>query len=98
MLNQIRIPPIFKAIRQSIQQFKPSIGSLQQQRPGIRTDPSAIEGRHYATLLNTRKFQLLRATLCLHRDTPVGVVNSFWYNKFLSLTGPMHLFTVRYPG
>jgi hypothetical protein len=68
MLDQIRIAPILKALRQPLEQSRSPIGLLQQQRPSIRTDPSAIERCHHPTLLDTRKLQLLRATLCRHRD------------------------------
>jgi hypothetical protein len=46
------------------------IGGAQQHRPGLRGHRPTVERRHYLPPFDGCKTKQIRATLCLHRDSP----------------------------
>ncbi len=68
------------------------------QRAGIRGDRPAVEPGGHDTAGNLSKFELLRATLCRHRGTPLLREIPFLQKNFRRSRAPMHLPRVRNRG
>ena len=64
-----------------------SIGGAQQHRTGLRGHPPAVERRHHRPPFNWCKAKQIRATLCLHRESPASETNRS-RNTIFSDPGP----------
>src|SRR5438034_7966481 len=64
-----------------------SIGGAQQHRTGLRGHPPAVKRRHHRPPFNWCKAKQIRATLCLHRDSPASETNRS-RNTIFSDPGP----------
>src|SRR5208282_4494696 len=82
MLDIARVAPVAEALREPTDQPQAAINLAQQQATRVRGDVAAIEAGHHRTPINRFKFKQLRATLCLHRGTPLDPVKSCSQNNF----------------
>lgn len=75
VLDQLRIAPIDKAPRQSIDQTNRGIALAEQQRPSIRADRPPIKGRDHPAKFHARKLQLFGVSLRRHRTLGWLMIN-----------------------
>ena len=68
--HQIGITVIVKAAGKALDQPDLLVGSAEQHRPGLRGHRAAVKRGHYFVPFNRCKTEQIRATLCLHRDSP----------------------------
>ena len=67
------------------------VGGAEQQRAGIRSHRAAVKRGHYRAPCDRYKAKQIRATLCLHRDSPCSCDKPFSQHDFLRSRAPMHL-------
>jgi hypothetical protein len=77
VLHQPCLALIPEALTQSVDQPYGLIHPAQQQCPGIRAHRPAIKRHHHPATFHAGKLKLFSATLCRHRNSPVGGCNPF---------------------
>lgn len=98
MLNITRVTPVAETPGEPTDQPQTAINLAQQQPTRVRSDIAAVEPGHHRTPINRFKFKQLRATVCLHRGTPLDPVKSCSQNHFARFAAPMHHLGLRNPG
>ena len=70
VLDQLRRAVVPEAVGKPRDQPDRPVGGAEQQRPGIRGHPAAVEPGHHRAPFDACKAKQIRATLCLHRAPP----------------------------
>jgi hypothetical protein len=70
VLDQLLRPAVGKAPGKSIDHPDRPVGRPQQQPAGIRGDLATVKAGDHRTSFDACKAEQIRATLCLHRDSP----------------------------
>ena len=70
VLDEIGRPVIGETTGKALDQPELSIGGPEQHCTGLRGHPTTVEGCHHRPPFNWCKAKQIRATLCLHRDSP----------------------------
>jgi hypothetical protein len=68
--DQVSRPVIGEAARKTLDHSDLPIGGAEQHRPGLRGHRATVKRRHHRPPFNACKAKQIRATLCLHRDSP----------------------------
>jgi hypothetical protein len=71
MLDQSRMATIHEAAGKAADQSDRPVRQTQQQPAGIRSDRPTVKAGHNSELFYSSKIKPFRATLCLHRGTPL---------------------------
>ena len=70
VLDQLLAARVAEAGGKAIDETDRPIGRAEQQRPGVRSDASAVESRHHQTAFDRYKSKQIRDTVRLHRGAP----------------------------
>jgi hypothetical protein len=70
VLDQIGITVIGEAVGKPLDQPDLLIGGAEQHRPGLRSHRAAVKRGDHLAPFDGCKPKQIRATLCLHRDSP----------------------------
>jgi hypothetical protein len=84
--------------REPPHQIDRPIGRAEQQRPGVRGDLAAVEGRDHLATPDHFIPEQVAATLCRHRGAPLRRPNCLSQKSYRRFRAPMHLSLVRNPG
>jgi len=68
--HQLGRAMIGEAAGKALDQSDLPIGGAEQHRSGLRGHRAAVKGRYHLATFNGCKAEQIRATLCLHRDSP----------------------------
>jgi hypothetical protein len=85
--HQVGRTVIGKAAGKALDQSDLPIGGAKQYRPGLRGHRPTVKRRHHLAPFNRCKAKQIRATLCLHRDSPAPEINRLC-NSIFSDPGP----------
>ena len=75
VLDQLRRAVVGEAAGKTLDQPDRPIGGAEQHRPGIRGHPAAVKPGHHRAPFHACKAKQIRATLRLHRASPVPEIN-----------------------
>ena len=70
VFDQLRRTVIGEAAGKALNQADLPIGGAEQHRSGLRGHRAAVKRRYHPSPFNACKAKQIRATLCLHRDSP----------------------------
>jgi anti-sigma B factor antagonist len=90
VLHQLRGAPIDEPAREALHQTDRSVGRPEQQRAGVRGDPTAIERGHHLAPLDGFISEQIAVTLCWHRGVPLDGVNALFQKTYRRSRAPMH--------
>ena len=91
VLDQIGVAVIGETAGKAIDQPDVLISGTEQHRPGLRGHLATVKRGHHFPTFDGCKTKQIRATLCLHRDSPGLRDKPFWQHDFLRSSAPMHL-------
>jgi hypothetical protein len=97
MLDITGVATVTETLGEPTDQPQATIHLAQQQTSRVRGDVAAIEASHHRTASSRFKFILLRGTLCRHRGSQLGLVESFSPNHFPRFAAPMRCLRLRNP-
>ena len=98
VLDPVRRAPIAETAGKPLDKPDRLVRGPQQQRAGIRGHRTAVECRHHTATIDHSKLELLRATVCGHRGSPLRRSKSLWQKSYGRFRAPMHLPFVRNAG